>query len=71
MGKPVNRSEVMAQSDAVVVLCGDDAQLLGRTAAALQARGMRVAVTSGATDPDTLVELVNELFPRKPELPVR
>lgn len=48
---------------AAVVLCGDDADELGRRAALLRASGLRVAIWAGELDVDAVGEMVRELFP--------
>ena len=48
---------------AAVVLCGDDAEELGRRAVLLRASALRVAIWAGELDVDAVGEMVKELFP--------
>ena len=62
-------ARAMAALDAAVVVAGSDATALGELGAQLVAAGARVAVLVDdvATEPGraALVEMVNELFPRR------
>ncbi len=67
----MNKRMVTAKTVAAIVLCGDDAEALGSTAAELRERGLRVAVCIGRPEADDVVELANELFPPPSDADVR
>ncbi len=54
-----------------IVLCGDDAEELGRRAALLRAGGQRVAIWAGELDVEAVSEMVKELFPTSADESVR
>ena len=53
---------MVARGHAACVRCGDDPNSMGEAAAALRARGQRVAIWVGPPDTDAIIEMVNELF---------
>ncbi len=57
-------ARALAAAGAAILLCGSDPVALGVLAAELAERGTRVAVVVGDHEPETVVEMVAELFAR-------